>query len=41
MKCMVCQLKDTGYYKNKDFNIATLNVRAELRDEVKRLRGEG
>ena len=27
-------------YGMKDFNIATLNIRAELRDEVKRLRGE-
>ena len=37
----VYQLKDTGYYINKDFSKATLNIRAELWDEVKRLRGEG
>ena len=37
----VYQLKDTGYYINEDFSKATLNIRAELWDEVKRLRGEG
>ena len=37
----VCQLKDTGYYINEDFSKATLNIRAELWDEMKRLRGEG
>ena len=37
----VYQLKDTGYYTNEDFSKATLNIRAELWDEVKRLRGEG
>ena len=37
----VYQLKDTDYYINEDFNKATLNIRAELWDEVKRLRGEG
>ena len=35
------QLKDTGYYINEDFSKATLNIRAELWDEVKRLRAEG
>ena len=39
----VYQLKDTGYYINKDKEKgkATLNIRAELWDEVKRLRGKG
>ena len=37
----VYQLKDTVYYINEDFSKATLNIRAELWDEVKRLRGEG
>ena len=37
----IYQLKDTGYYINEDFRNATLNIRAELWDEVKRLRGEG
>ena len=37
----LCQLKDPGYYINEDFSKATLNIRAELWDEVKRLRGEG
>ena len=37
----VYQLKDTDYYINEDFSKATLNIRAELWDEVKRLRGEG
>ena len=32
----VYQLKDTGYYTNEDFSKATLNIRAELWDEVKR-----
>ena len=35
------QLKDTGYYINEDFSKATLNIRAELWDEVKRIRAEG
>ena len=35
------QLKDTGYYINEDFSKAILNIRAELWDEVKRLRVEG
>ena len=35
------ELKDTGYYINEDFSKATLNIRAELWDEVKRLRAEG
>ena len=35
------QLKDTGSYINEDFSKATLNIRAELWDEVKRLRAEG
>ena len=35
------QLKDTGYYINEDFSKATLNIRAELWDEVKRLRAAG
>ena len=34
------QLKNTGYYINKDFSKATLNVRAELWDEGKRLHAE-
>ena len=38
---IVCQLKDTGYYINEDFSKDTLNIRAKLWDEVKRLRGEG
>ena len=33
----VYQLKDTGYYVNEDFSKASLNTRADLRDEVKRL----
>ena len=33
------QLKDTGYYINEDFSKATWNIRAELWDETKRLRG--
>ena len=37
----VYQLKDAGYYINEGFSEATLNIRAELWDEVKRLRGEG
>ena len=37
----VYQLKDTGYYTNEDFSKATLNIRAELWDEVKQLREEG
>ena len=37
----IYQLKDTSYYINEDFSNATLNIRAELWDEVKRLRGEG
>ena len=37
----VCQLKDTGYYIKEDFSKATLNIRAELWDEMKWLRGEG
>ena len=37
----VYQLKDTSYYINKDFSKAALNIRAELWDEVKRLRAEG
>ena len=36
----VYQLKNTGYYINKDFSKATLNVRAELWDEGKRLHAE-
>ena len=28
-----------GYYINENFSEATLNIRAELWDEVKRLRG--
>ena len=35
------QSKDTGYYINEDFSKATLNIRAELWDEVKRFRGKG
>ena len=35
------QLKDTGYYINEDFSKATLNIRAQLWDEVKRPRAEG
>ena len=35
------QLKDTGYYINKDFSKATLNITARLWDEVKQVRGEG
>ena len=34
-------LEDTGYYINEDFSKATLNIRAEMWDEVKRLRGDG
>ena len=30
-----------GYYINENFSEATLNIRAELWDEVKRLRDEG
>ena len=30
----------TGYYINGKFSKATLNIRAELGDKVKRLRGE-
>ena len=37
----VYQLKDAGYYINEGFSEATLNIRAELWDEVKRLRDEG
>ena len=37
----VHQLKDTGYYINEDFSKATLNIRAQLWDEVKRPRAEG
>ena len=37
----IYELKDTGYYINEDFGKATLNIRAELWDEVKRLRVEG
>ena len=37
----VYELKDTGYYINEDFSKATLNIRADLWDKVKRLRGEG
>ena len=37
----VYQLKDTGYHINEEFSKATLNVRAELWGEVKRLRAEG
>ena len=36
----VCQLKNTVYYINEDFSKATLSIRAELRDEMKRLRRE-
>ena len=36
----VYQLKNTGYCINKDFSKATLNVRAELWDEGKRLHAE-
>ena len=36
----VYQLKDTDYYINKDFSKATLNVRAEMWDEGKRLHAE-
>ena len=36
----VYQLKDTDYYINKDFSKATLNVKAELWDEGKRLDAE-
>ena len=36
----VYQLKNTGYYINKDFSKATLNVRGELWDEGKRLHAE-
>ena len=36
----VYQLKDTGYYINEDFGKATLNIRSELLDEMKWLRGE-
>ena len=36
----VYKLKDTGYYLNEDFSKATLNIRGELWDEVKRPRGE-
>ena len=35
----VYQLKDTGYYINGNFNKATLNIRVELWDKVKQLRG--
>ena len=35
----VYQLKDTCYYINENFSKATLNIRAELWDKVKRLRG--
>ena len=37
----VYQLKYTGYYINKDFSKATLNIRADLWDKVKQFRGEG
>ena len=37
----VYEVKDTGYYINEDFIKATLNIRADLWDKVKRLRGEG
>ena len=37
----VYQLKDTGYYIYEDFSKATLNIRAELWDEVKRVRRKG
>ena len=37
----VYQLKDAGYYISEGFSEATLNIRAELWDEVKRLREEG
>ena len=37
----VYQFKYPGHYINEDFNKATWNIRAELWDEVKRLRGEG
>ena len=37
----VHELKDTGYYINEDFIKAPLNIRADLWDKVKRLRGEG
>ena len=37
----VYQLKDTGYYIGENFGKATLNIRTELWDEVKRLRREG
>ena len=37
----VYELKDTGYYINEDFSKATLNIRADLWDKVKRLREEG
>ena len=37
----VYELKDTGYYINEDFIKAPLNIRADLWDKVKRLRGEG
>ena len=36
----VYQLKDTDYYINKGFSKATLNVKAELWDEGKRLDAE-
>ena len=37
----VYQLKDTDYYINEEFSKAALNIRAELWDEGKWLRGEG
>ena len=37
----VYRLKNTGYYINEDVSKATLNIRVELWDEVKRLRGVG
>ena len=38
----VYQLKNTGYYMSEEVNNkGTLNIRAELWDEVKPLRGEG
>ena len=33
-------MKDTGYQINQDFSKATLNIRAELWDKMKQLRGK-
>ena len=39
VKKALCRMY-TGYYINGKFSKATLNIRAELWDKVKRLRGE-